>query len=96
MKTIEATISNPCARIDGRCGPNCTGTHLPSLPNEDSRPHTMPETPKTESIRLSVDIPKDLHLQFRILCMQRNENMKDVMLDLLTDYLKRAEKQSRK
>lgn len=53
----------------------------------------MPESPKNESIRLSVDVPKDLHMQFRILCVQRNENMKDVMLDLLTDYLKKTEKQ---
>jgi len=61
-------------------------------PREDSRPHTMPETPKKETIRLSVDVPKDLHMQFRIMCVQRNENMKDVMLELLTDYLKKAEK----
>lgn len=52
----------------------------------------MPETPKKETIRLSVDVPKDLHMQFRIMCVQRNENMKDVMLELLTDYLKKAEK----
>ena len=56
----------------------------------------MPETPKAESVRLSVDVPKDMHMQFRILCLQRNENMKDVMLQLLTDYLKRSEKPTHK
>ena len=56
----------------------------------------MPETPNKESIRLSVDVPKDLHLQFRVLCVQRNENMKDVMLGLLTEYLKKAENQGSK
>ncbi len=55
----------------------------------------MPETPNTESIRLSVDVPIDLHMQFRILCLQRHENMKDVMLQLLTEYLKKAEKRSK-
>lgn len=52
----------------------------------------MPETPTKETIRLSVDVPKDIHMQFRIMCVQRNENMKDVMLELLTDYLKKADK----
>jgi len=61
-------------------------------PREDSRPYTMPETPTKETIRLSVDVPKDIHMQFRIMCVQRNENMKDVMLELLTDYLKKADK----
>lgn len=65
-------------------------------PREDSRPIPMPETPKNERIRLSVDVPKDLHMQFRILCVQRNENMKDVMLELLTDYLKKAARQPSK
>jgi hypothetical protein len=56
----------------------------------------MPEIQKSESIRLSVDVPRDIHMQFRILCLQRNENMKDVMLRLLTDYLNGPKKASSK
>jgi hypothetical protein len=56
----------------------------------------MPETPDQESVRISVDVPKDLHLKFRILCMQRNTNMKDVMLELLTDYLAKVDKKQSK
>ena len=55
----------------------------------------MPDTPDQDSVRISVDVPKDLHLQFRILCMQQNTNMKDVMLELLTDYLAKEKKQSK-
>ena len=56
----------------------------------------MPETPDQESVRISVDVPKDLHLQFRILCMQQNTNMKDVMLELLTEYLAKVNKKPNK
>ena len=64
-------------------------------PRENSRPQIMPDTPDQDSVRISVDVPKDLHLQFRILCMQQNTNMKDVMLELLTDYLAKEKKQSK-
>ena len=47
----------------------------------------MPETHAPTTVRLSLDVPLDLHIQFRIHCMTERTPMKQTMLKLLTEYL---------
>lgn len=52
-------------------------------------------TPAT-MIRLNADIPKNLHKQFKLACLIREETMTDVLTAFIDSYIKVTNKRNQK
>ena len=54
------------------------------------------ETMKEEKQRFTVDLPSELHRQFKLYCVANRLNMSTVINELIERYLEEAKRKSKK
>lgn len=61
--------------------------HVPKV--QKLKPKSKKEIKKKEIVRLSLDIPKKLHTDFKILAIQKGTNMKELILEFMQSEIRK-------